>query len=323
MKLVACTLFENHYHYGVAALANSLYRHGYRGNIFAGYKGNLPQWASSARENNDLEWRGAKILTVEEDLKIHFLPVVVEYHLTNFKPDFMLNLLCGPAKKAESLVYFDPDIVLISPWTFFEDWLSSCDVCLFEDVNSPLGRNHPKRIAWRNYFAIHDVSLKFKDPSYANGGFIAVRAEKKDFLETWKRLQNLMAPVIGGLERSSVSGVPIIKEANTPYAPFGKSDQDALNAAVEAWNGKFSFLGKEGMAFAPGEAIIPHALGNPKPWRTKFIFQALKGYPPTVAHKAYWQYTKGSISVHSTKTRSLNVFDQRVASLIGRFYRRS
>jgi len=35
MQYVACTLFEKSYHYGLAALVNSLYKQGFRGDFFA------------------------------------------------------------------------------------------------------------------------------------------------------------------------------------------------------------------------------------------------------------------------------------------------
>ncbi len=51
MKAIICTLFEGRYHFGAAALVNSLYRAGYRGELYAGYKGELPFWALKAKES--------------------------------------------------------------------------------------------------------------------------------------------------------------------------------------------------------------------------------------------------------------------------------
>lgn len=322
MTSCICTLFEGKYHYGLASLVNSLCFHGYSGSLYAGYRGSLPKWASTAEADSSLNWEGSTTLCVNKTLHIHFMPLETNYHLTNYKPNFILEILKVSHTKPTKIFYFDPDIILISKWAFFEEWLDSCDVGLFEDVNSPLGRNHPKRIAWRKYFSPMGIKLKYKDSTYANGGFVGVTAKKADFLDTWKELQELMAPAIGGLNRSSVSGDPILEEGNTAYAPFIKSDQDALNAAVEAWNGTVSFIGKEGMALEPGEAIIPHALGQPKPWTIKPVIHALAGFPPTTAQKAYWKYSKGFISAHSESAIAYNILGQRIASFIGRFYRR-
>lgn len=39
MNEAKCIVFENHYHYGVAALSNSLFKHGVRGAFYVGYRG--------------------------------------------------------------------------------------------------------------------------------------------------------------------------------------------------------------------------------------------------------------------------------------------
>src|SRR5450631_3672108 len=97
MTTAICTLFENNYHYGVAALTNSLYISGYRGAIYAGYRGTLPPWCLNAKENKLLNWPDSKTLEVADGIQIHFLPLNTPYHLANYKPDFMLSLLNGPA----------------------------------------------------------------------------------------------------------------------------------------------------------------------------------------------------------------------------------
>ena len=104
MSYAICTLFEGNYHYGVAALSNSLYRKKFRGSIYVGYRGKLPDWANSAKDTTSFEWNGSKTLEVGEGMQVHFLPLDTDYHFANYKPLYMLRLFDGPATDAEGVV---------------------------------------------------------------------------------------------------------------------------------------------------------------------------------------------------------------------------
>jgi hypothetical protein len=321
-ELVVCTIFEGHYHYGVATLANSLYKQGFKGSIFAGYRGKLPSWAANAPVNPDINWKGATTLKVNADLQLHFLPLITNYHLTNYKPDFMLELWDGIASGAQSMFYFDPDIVISAPWFFFEKWVK-CGVALCEDINSPLTKNHPTRIAWREYFGGLGFKLNFKDPIYVNGGFTGVHLKDRSFLETWKQIQEGMGAHIGGLSRSAfATGEQLSEDAQGPFAPFGKTDQDALNATVEAWNGELSFITQEGMGFRDGLTVMPHALGQPKPWNWQIFKQSLGGRAPRLVDTEYWKYAQGPIYTYSSAVIKRKKIAIAFAKLLGRFYRK-
>lgn len=316
MQSVICTLFEGNYHYGVAALVNSLYTKGFRGHIYAGYRGYLPKWAEKAKKNDRLNWPSGKTLYLD-DCFLHFLPLENDYHLTNYKPDFMLELLDGPAKNAEAIFYFDPDIIQIADWEYMEEWVN-CGIALCEDVNSPLEKFHPKRVFWRNYFKGFD--LTFKNNIYANGGFVGLNIKDIQFLESWKKIQEEMAPNIGGLGKSKLSGTLISGKAAKPYAPFSSSDQDALNAAIEAVPTIYSLLHKEAMGFENGLNIMLHALGKNKPWNTNFIKRLLvKGFRPRMVDKAFT--VNLSYPINISRKFTFKPLSIKISSFLSRFYK--
>jgi hypothetical protein len=322
MEACICTLFEGNYHFGVSALTNSLFAQGFRGSVYAGYRGQLPSWALGATLNPNLNWEGATTLKVDKDLNIHFLPLVTDYHLTNYKPDFMLKLWDGIAGNVEAMFYFDPDIVLCAPWAFLEKWVN-CGVALCEDVNSPLTNNHPIRNAWRKYFRNYGLQLSFKNQIYVNGGFVGVIKRDKSFLSTWKSVQEAMAPAIGGLKHSALAEVAEVpKEADGAFAPFYKTDQDALNANIEAWEGETSLLAKEAMGFINGSTVMYHALDTPKPWNRSQLGSALKGIPPRAVDKEYWKHTNGPIKPYSTSYLRIEKMMIGITVFIGRFYKK-
>lgn len=324
MKSVLCTLFESHYHYGLAVLANSAVVNNFRGEIFAGYRGDLPFWATAAKEMEENSWKGGKTLHLSQDVVLHLLPLTTGVHLTNYKPDFMLELWTGIASDAEIMYYLDPDIVLCKDWSVLEYWVNS-GVALCEDVNSPLPKNHPRRTGWRNYFKKYGVELTFKDAVYVNGGCAGVKKEDIEFLHLWKQLQNHMAAEIGGLEHAGIStygsGKRMAENVLENFAPFSKTDQDALNATIEAWKGEVSLVGKEAMGFSGVDPMLAHALGSPKPWLKPYLKMVAKGKYPTTVDKKFWHFANGVLSPFPESLVRRKKRQLKIATAIGKFYR--
>lgn len=322
MNAAICTLFEGHYHYGVATLSNSLYNYGFRGTIYIGYRGELPTWALKGKKEPIGEWKEAITLSPIEGMQLIFLPLITTYSLTNYKPDFMLELWEGPAKNAEALFYFDPDIVINDSWSCFEQWVY-CGVALCEDVNSPLQEFHPRRVGWRNYFKNYGIEMHYKNQIYVNGGFIGILKKDIAFLKLWIKLQELMEQAIGGLDKSIFSkqnyDSTILKIEG--FQIFDKSDQDALNATIEVYVGIISYLGREGMGFESGNAIMYHALGSPKPWVTNHFVRAFNGRTPRKEDVAYWENCTSPFLAHSKAEIRKKQLAIKISKLIGRFYK--
>ncbi len=308
MPATVCTLFDGDYHLGAAVLANSLLAAGFSGELVAGVRGAPPPWM-----------QGRSVLELGP-LSVRTEVLTTSRHLTNYKPDLLLALR---ERTADPIWYLDPDIVVDAPWSFFAEW-SEAGIALCEDVNSPLSANHPRRAGWRRHFEPHGFALSFREPAYVNGGCVGVRADHTAFLALWRDLQLAMADAIGGLDQTKLGG-GTSNRMRDPHFCFNASDQDALNAAIEAAPAglRFSILGAEAMGFRPGRTVLPHALGTPKPWRKHYIRESLAGRPPTAADKAFWLHAAGPIapfppSLVARRRRAL-----RLAAFLGRFYRRS
>jgi hypothetical protein len=323
MSLAICTLFEKDYHYGVAGLANSLFRNGFVGRLYAGYRGALPRWAEQVQPLNEPEWPDAQRLAVESGCEVVFLPMNTRAHFTNVKPDFMLRLFSVQPFGIDTLYYLDPDICLVDNWQFLSDW-STCGVALCEDINSPIEQDHPRRVGWRRHFAAYGVNLRFRSAAYVNGGCVGIARDYCDFLLNWRLLGQHMAEVIGGLSASSLEGGEAF--ASLGFAGcFDKSDQDVLNAAIEMTEDvPFSILPRTAMGFSPGKAVLPHALGAGKPWRRRYLYEALgRANPPTTADKAFWQIIDGPLRAMPMGRILRTRLTLRFASAIGRLYRRN
>jgi hypothetical protein len=306
-----CTLFEGDYHLGLAAFLNSLVRAGYKGTVWAGYRGCLPPWIKQLER---IQGDNADEYRVSLDLRVVFLRVATSTHLTNYKPDFMLRLFNNEAKSCSYLWYFDPDIFLLMRWSYFSTWQRFGVALCQEVVDNILPSDAPLRRQWT---ALAE-SIGYANPRvvnhYYNGGMLGVPFEHKEFLSDWKRLIELA--------ESSGYDSKVLGHGSREMT-FNMGDQDALNVAVMYAKCPLTTLGPQGMGFAFGASMAMYHAVGPKPWRGSFLLRALMGLPPSGAAKCFLANARRPIRAYGTVKLLAKHFECSAASLIGRFYRRS
>ncbi|WP_026731626.1 hypothetical protein [Fischerella sp. PCC 9605] len=312
MLAAICTIFEGDYHYGVGTLVNSLYNHGFRGVVWVGYRGALPPWANSLRNG-----QAYQEFSVAEDCVIRFVELTTSKFFSNYKPDFMLQLWENYCPEVEALFYFDPDIVNKSPWDFYVEWVSR-GITLCEDAYDYMPANHPYRLAWKELAERYGFVCHRELDRYYNSGFIGLKQNQKSVLELWQKL----------LETFESAGY--IKLSDFLLAlgryPYFQSDQCVLNLALMLSSPEpLSTVSKMGMDFGGVTVnIMSHASGGQiKPWRKQLIFQALRGAPPSLTDKAYWQHTQAPIRLYSQSYYFRKKIALRCAAAIGRFIHRA
>lgn len=308
MNSACCTLFEGDYHYGVGALVNSLYAQGYRGIMWAGYRGALPPWAAPLRRA-----QGYCEYAVAEGCVVRFVRVDTDRHLTIYKPQFMLHLWDSHCPEVDALFYLDPDVVIKCRWSFFEEWVTY-GVALCEDLNSPMPSSHPIRHVWRRLCARHGWDLDREIDMYVSGGFIGLRRSDSGLLSFWNNIIRSIEEEKGGLTTLTLERRP---------SAFFNTDQDALNMALMSRDVVPSLVGKDGMDFIPGGYIMSHAAGGEKPWRKRFLRSALQGVPPTRADRGFWTYAESPIRLYPPRVASMKRSDLKLGAAVARVIRRS
>ncbi len=310
-----CTLFEGNYHYGVAALVNSLYSNGYRGDVFVGYKGKLPLWINRSANSFNERWPDAKILHLTDDFRIHFLPLKTTWHLNNYKPDFMLDLKSKFPELVNGLFYFDPDIVIKYEWSFFENWINHGVALVHEIVSTSMPPTHPIRNEWENVIKKNNRVVQQSLYSGINGGFCGVSKNDFQFLRIWSDV------IHNAIQCYNVDPEKFAQPKHKYLFHF--IDQDALNIAAMCYERSISEMGPDAMDFVKsGWIAMSHAVGSPKPWDKNYFLSALDGFPPTRADKAYWLYVNGLIKLHSNTYIKFKRFCILCTAFIGRFYKR-
>ena len=316
MAIAICTLFEGNYHHGVAALCNSLYKNGYRGKVYAGYRGNLPDWAYDA---TPIEWPGyekqsVKVFDAAEGLKVYFIELQISSHLAHHKPDFMIGLLQGPANSFDGIFYFDPDIIVKCNWIFLDRWVQNGAAIIQEINGNIMPPNHPTRFLWAEVIKVAGDEVINQVQYYYNCGFCGVTKKNINFLRSWSKL---ISTAINKFDQN-----PWVLANHDKSSFFWSIDQDTFNMTVMSTKCRVCDMGPEAMDFIHGGFTMSHAVGSPKPWMKSFLLAALKGIPPSIPEKAFWDNVRGPILTLNLKTiRSKTVFIK-IASFIGRFYRK-
>jgi hypothetical protein len=305
---VVCTVAEGTYHFGVAALANSLYRHGYRGRLWVGYRGKLPDWAKDAAGAGF--WHE---LSVADDFKVCFVPTPGPWHLANTKPAFLRRILEDLAPDASAAFYFDSDIVIRCAWGFFTEWTDH-GIALIQDMWDPgMLPTHLFKRRWRHH--AERLGYRCRDVTgYFNSGFAGVKRTDIGFLSIWEDLLKSIPAAGGDLDRIKL---------DDPNHLFYKMDQDALNAAILASPAPLVTGGQEMMEIYPWGEVMAHAMHFKKPWKRSYIWDALNGFPPGRPHLAYWRNVDGPIAPYSGLTRLVKRLDVGGARIIGRLHHRS
>ena len=293
------TLFEGDFHLGAAALINSLHAAGFDGQVICGYRGVPPPWAEAA----------AALARPAVTLR----PAQTQTHLTNYKPEFLETCWNEDARGADTLYYFDPDVVVKAPWPTLTRWAAD-GVALCEDVNNYLPVRHPYRLAWADFFERHGVAPVRALERYYNAGFIGIRDAHRALLASWRQVLELAERELGPLDRIKVGA---------PYALWHTPDQDALNMALLLHDFPINGAGPEAMDFRPGGHLLSHAIGGGKPWRGGFLRDALRGHPPSMAQKSFFQFLDGPLPVLPPVLARQRRRELAVAAAIGRFYRRT
>jgi hypothetical protein len=303
---VVCTLFEGDFHYGVAALVNSLIRAKFQGLIWVGHREELPAWT-----------RGLTVLPTGcfdvGGASLYFEKVNPDKHFGQFKPDFLSSLIDrGIVRRA--LWYFDPDITIRCSWSFFEMWVEH-GVSLCQEITmGTMPSTHPIRCAWIKLAR----AAGWGDPvrqqeRYYNSGFVGMVVEHAEFLRAWQNAVKL-ANSTGIKSRTFQKG--------NRQQIFFTIDQDSLNVATMYANVPISAIGPEGMSFIPGGFTMFHAVGAPKPWRKQFLTAVLKGVRVNNGDRHFLACADGPVHAYSASHLKFLKIQAAIAGLIGRFYRK-
>lgn len=319
MNFSVCTLYEGDYHLGVSALANSLINAGFCGTLWIGYRGALPPWIGQLTPiDSDELGQGIQTYSVSGLARLAFVPVSTDTHFTNYKPDFMQQILHSLDRECEYLWYFDPDIYLFTnpaagfycPWSFFEKWgrygIAVCQDMLYQ----VMPECDLLRLQWKEILEANELPVMRSLVQHYNAGMIGMPREFAEFLEIWKEL-------IAYAQSEGYDTSGFLKGSRMD--PMHAVDQDAMNMALMGTEYPMASMGPEAMGFIVGGFTMYHAVIS-KPWRYHLLRSAMAGNPPVSAVKEFFNHVSSPIRSYNSLTLKRKKLECKIAGLIGRFY---
>lgn len=308
---IVTTLYENHYDYGVGGLLNSLVKANFEGIFCVGYKGKLPFWINQLKKSEEFP----DLYQVTEKIYLRFdLLDNIGMHFGYYKP-YYLQKMAELYPDAKGWFYFDPDIVVLGNWSFFENWLKS-GVSLCQDSNYTLLHwNHPWRNIWRKDFAEYYKGVNENLNIYINSGFIGINKENFEIVTRWIAIN----------EKYKKLGNPIAFFNKGDGMGAYKGDQDVLNAVITlSPDLKLSIIGKEGMAFDFPHALMAHAIDSSgiKPWKRKYIKNSLLGNKISVTDELFLNFCSNPIEIYGSFSLKKRKFFLILSKIINRIWKK-
>ena len=310
---IVVTLAEGSYFQGACVLFNSLVAHGFEGVFVAGCRR-----LEDVPLNQKLAIESFRRRPSEDCAACwEWFPVETPWHFANYKPLFMQEVL-EAYPKCTSIVYLDPDIVVCAPWHWIESATQYGPV-VAADGNWSLPPGHPTRNDWKQLIEKADHSCHQSLDLYFNSGLLGIQRRDRSFLTLWHQFIEEFGASTNPLDaKGDIGDWMRGGRWNALLCP----DQDALNMAAMVWPRDLSTFGPDLMGFTGGWIGLPHATGSAKPWRRRYLREALAGYPPRRADKEFWAHAALPIVVYPKIKILLQKNAVTLASFIGRFYSR-
>jgi hypothetical protein len=298
---VCLTLYEGDHVFGVGALANSLYRVGFRGTLVVGYRGELPAWMPL---ENASRWQ------VAPGFQLVFSKLPEGKGIHQLKPYAIIRVLDEIAPTADKVFFFDADVIVLANWSYFETLVEEGVALVLDHWFPRVAMAHPWRRAWTTLCTDGGFTVRPEEDYYISA-FCGFSRLHRGVADAWWRLTLMLHE-----QRPKIAAC--FKPGDRMTDPFHGTDQDLLAAAVMATEVPICPLGPEALGFTGSPNTMLHPMGE-KPWRRSALLQLVgRGRRPDLYTRNYWRYLDSPIAVRRQAVRWVQRLDVRTALALAR-----